>query len=111
MERGPEEVAALVAREDPPGSIATVRGGGESQDQDACLWVAEARQRPRPVALAAISARGRRRDRLAMAHQAWTEPAPDDPPLEGRQLISPPLVLSAGLADNHPGMIAIGAEP
>jgi hypothetical protein len=46
-----------------------------------------------------------------MAHQARTEPAPDDPPLEGGERISPRLVLYTGLADNHPGMIAIGADP
>jgi hypothetical protein len=46
-----------------------------------------------------------------MADEARAEPAADDPAREDGERITARLVLRSGLPDNHPRMIAIGAEP
>jgi hypothetical protein len=45
-------------------------GGGEADEQQPRLGIAEARQGPRPVALAAVTRRRRRGDGFAMTHEA-----------------------------------------
>ena len=57
VERRVEPVAGAVAGEHPAGAVGAVGGGGEADDQDPRLRVAEAADRARPVVLAAEALR------------------------------------------------------
>jgi hypothetical protein len=48
------EVAGAVAGERAAGAVGTVGTGSESNDQDACAWISEAGNRPRPVGLVLV---------------------------------------------------------
>jgi hypothetical protein len=58
MKRREQPVAGPISREDATGAISTVRRRCETDYDEACLRVAEARQGTRPIALAG-EARGR----------------------------------------------------
>ena len=86
-ERPEEEVARLVPREDPPGAIAPVRGRREPDDEDPRVWIAERRQRTRPVALAPEALRWRLRRELAPGDQARAAAAGDDVALDPSEAV------------------------
>src|SRR5256886_8207908 len=78
VERVEEPVAAPVAREHPPRAVAAVRCGREPDEEDARARVTEARQRPRPVALARVPARRRGGDGLPVGDEPWACAAAHD---------------------------------
>ena len=105
MERAEEPVAAPVAGEHPARSVAPVRGGRQPDQEDARVRIAEAGQRPRPVGFPAIAAGRIRGSRLAVAHEARAESAPDDAPPERLQFWLR-IARRADLVDNHGVMVS-----
>ena len=75
VKRRVEPVAGAVAGEHAAGAVGAVGGGGEADDQDPRRGVAEAADRPRPVVLAAETARRVGRLRLAPGDQPRAAPA------------------------------------
>jgi hypothetical protein len=75
MQRGPQEVARGIAREDPAGAIAAVRGWGQSDQQDPPVRVAEPGDRPAPVGLIAKPCDLLAGDPLAPLDEARAAPA------------------------------------
>ena len=65
-----QPVARAVTGEDPAGAIAAVRRRGQAEQQDPCLLVTPARNRPAPVPLLLERAARLEGHPLAPAHQA-----------------------------------------
>jgi hypothetical protein len=78
VKRVEEPVAAAVAGEHPPRTIAPVGGGREPDQQQPRARITEPGQRARPIALAGIARRRRDRDGLAVGHQPRARAATDD---------------------------------
>lgn len=77
--KGPiEPVPASVAREDPPGPVATVGGGGEANDQKAGCGIPEPRDGPPPVLPISEGRSLRAGDGLAVSHEAGAPSTRDD---------------------------------
>jgi hypothetical protein len=104
VERAKEPLSAPVSREHPPRPVTSVCRRGQSHHDNARPRISEAGERPRPVLLADIPARGMGRHRLPVPHQARAEPAADDAASELAELVTP-----ADFADNHGTMLAAGA--
>ena len=78
VERSKSQLPLSVAREHAAGAIAAVRRRREADEQEPRAGIAEARQRARPVRLAAIAARRARARRLAVRHEPRAAAAADD---------------------------------
>src|SRR5437867_5422425 len=78
VERVEQPVAAAVAGEHPPGAVAAVGGRRQADEEESRAWVAESRERLRPVVLPDVAAGRRRRHRLAVRDESGTESAADD---------------------------------
>ncbi len=59
VEHGIKKVAGAIAGEGPSGAVGAVSAGRETQDQDACGGIAEARHGSAPVGLVAVGAAAR----------------------------------------------------
>ncbi len=82
-----EEIARLVSREHASGAVASVRRGGEADEEDPGAGIAEGRERPRPVPLPPEAERRMPRGLFPPRDQARAAAAGDDlalDPLEGR---------------------------
>ncbi len=75
---GEEPVAGPVAGEDSARSIAAVRPGRKSADENARLWVPESGDRPPPVFVVSVGGTLLARDVFAPCHKAHTAPAMHD---------------------------------
>lgn len=73
-----QEIARPVAREDAPGAVGAVSGGGQPEDEHAGGGIAKARNRPAPVRLGAVRRFLFARDPLTVLAQSRTPPATDD---------------------------------
>jgi len=82
-----------------------VRGGRQADQEDARVRIAEPGQRPRPVGFPAIAPGRIRGGRLAVTHEARTEPALDDAPPERLQFWLR-IARRADLVDNHGVMVS-----
>jgi len=82
MERGPQEVAARIAREDAPGPVPAVSCRREPDDEDPTVRVTETRERPAPIRLIAVPRDLLASDELAPRDEARAAPALDDLALE-----------------------------
>src|SRR5207237_811665 len=82
VEGGVEEVAAAVAGEHAAGAVGAVRGGGQSDDQQARTRIAEARHGTAPIRPIAKAAHLDARHFLAPRHQPRTSAALDDLAME-----------------------------
>jgi len=85
MERRPQEVAARVAGEHPPGPVAAVRRRREAEDEDPGVRVAEARQWPAPVRLVAEARDLLARHQLPPGDETRAAEAADDVVVEAGQ--------------------------
>src|SRR5450759_2932033 len=83
----PEEVAGGIAREDPAGPVGAVRAGGQADEEDPRLLVAEAGDRAAPVGLVAVAGDLRAGLTLAPLHEARARPALADHGVEGRDCL------------------------
>jgi hypothetical protein len=91
MQCGPQEVAARVAGEDPPGPVAAVGCRREPDDEDPRVGIAEAGERPAPVRLVAVAGDLLPGDLFPPRDEPRTAPALDDLALELGERDPPPL--------------------
>src|SRR5512135_30374 len=82
VKRAVKPIAAAVAGEHPSGAIAAMGRWREADDQHASVWIAKARQRLCPVALAGITSRRVLSRTFTPAHQARASPAAGDPAVQ-----------------------------
>src|SRR6185295_17657040 len=75
VEAGKEEVAGTVAGENATGAVPAMGGGGQADDQQPGLGVAETREGPAPVILVLIGTAFFAGHLFPPGHQARTAPA------------------------------------
>jgi hypothetical protein len=78
VEDGVHEVTGAVTGEGASGAVGAVSAWGKSNDEDACAWVSEAGDGPRPVGLVAVGAAAGFADSAAVVAQPGTALAGDD---------------------------------
>ena len=78
VERGVEPVAGAIASEDAARAIAAVGGGRETDDEQACIRIAEAGNRAAPVRVIGEALRRLRASGFAAAHEALAPAACGD---------------------------------
>jgi hypothetical protein len=78
VERRVQPIARPIAREDAPGPVAAMGGGGQAHHHDRCLRIAESGQRLGPVRLSLEAARRLVGNPLAPFNQAGTSATADD---------------------------------
>src|SRR2546422_378511 len=86
-ERAIEPVAAPIPGEHAAGAISTVGGWRQTDQEQPSTGIAEARQRPRPVALATVAPRWISGGGLAMRDETGTPVAANDARVEPRERI------------------------